>query len=138
MEDKEFPAMREIVPSGATTIEINEDADMEYLANLFTLSEEIDRARHIDSALRTLYAIMNDSSAKGTERVSAAKLTLEACGALGKSTTNNTFIKTDNAQINNTQVTDEDASKLKNAMSGIGKLLNATDAGIRLHEGGQG
>ena len=135
---EKFPDMQEIVPSGAHTIEINEDVDMEYLTNLMTISEEIDRSRHVDFALRTLYSVMNDSHAKGTERVAAAKLTLEACGALSKSTTNNTFIKTEHANIQNNQITDEDAKNVKNAMAGIGKLLNATDAKISVHSGGQG
>lgn len=134
---EELPEFRPVVPSGATAIAIT-DEDVLDLAALFTVSGEIDRQRHIDKALRTLHSVMSDSHAKGTERVAAAKLTLEACGALGKSTTNNTFVRAETANIQQNDISDNDSAMMKKALSQMGGLLKATDAKISIHEGGQG
>lgn len=135
--DKEFPEMRETLPSGATEIEIIDNEVLD-LATLFTISNEIDRKRHIDQALRTLHSVMNDTRARGAERVSAAKLTLEACGALGKGITNNTFVRAETANIQQNEISDADTASLKNAVAKMGNLLKGTDAGISIHTGGKG
>ena len=135
---QKFPEMHEVIPSGVTDIVLNDDDEALDLAVLLTITDEMDKARHIDQALRTLQSIMIDSSLNTAGRVAAAKLTLEACGQIGKGTTNNTYVRADNAQINQTEINDTDTQKIKEAVSGMGKLLRANDAGIKIHTGGKG
>lgn len=89
--------------------------------------------QNIDQGIRTLREVAGDTDAKGNDRITAAKALLETAGLLAKGSTVN-FVKADNAQINN----GSEDSKILEALSQMGSLLNAKDANIKGHSGGKG
>jgi len=101
-----------------------------------TLTELEDSEVNIDRAVRTLREVASDTNARASDRITAAKVLLEASGALNKGTNIN-VIKSENTQINQNENSEENKHLMK-ALGNLSQVLSATDAGVRIHKGGQG
>lgn len=88
-----------------------------------------------DEMLRTYIAIMRDNDSK--DRRAAASDVAEILGKKGKKSI--TVVNAENAQINNQNVLPEEMRKhLMSANQGLKGLTDATNAGIKIKEGGSG
>lgn len=116
-------------------VEIDPESSVE--VSIYTFDKIEDQEKHVDKAIRTLYDVMNDTSSRNSEKITAAKTILEACGKLGKGNTTN-IIRANNAQINNSKDKDENKDLLAAALSGLTALAGAKDPEISIHKGGKG
>lgn len=106
-----------------------EDADPQLLS--------VDTSKEVleDEMLRTYISIMRDKDSK--DRRSAASDVAEILGKKGKKSIN--VINAENAQINQQNILPEEMRKhLLGADQGLKVLSDATNAGIRIKEGGRG
>ena len=119
-------------------VEINEpDESTELTIVQFTFQKDEDQKKHIDKAIRTLYDVMNSDTSRASDKIGAAKLILEASGALGKGNTTN-YITAENAQINNADNTQADKTLIMEALKGLKHLSGSSAADITVQKGGRG
>jgi hypothetical protein len=106
--------------------------------SLMAVEHTIDDSKELleASMVRALLRVMNSTTAREADIIRAVGESAELLGKKGKAAV--TVVHSENAQINQIMEKPELMDHIKKAAEGIKKVAVASDAGVKVHEGGRG